>query len=132
LQRKRSVVDANVILRYLLKDDQKLYQAAQEFFGEVFTGKRMALVLQSVVDEVVYVLLKVYQIPKTDVAEVLTEFLAAKGLKVQDESLTLEALRLFSEKNLDFVDGLLCAYGREWEVISFDKGVMKCLEMAEN
>jgi len=128
LQERRSLVDANVILRYLLKDDQRLYRMAGEFFREVFSGKRVAVVLQSVVAEVVYVLIKVYRIPRMEVSEVLSEFLAARGLKIQDKVITLEALRLFAEKNLDFVDCLICAYGREMEVVSFDKGVLKCLE----
>ncbi len=128
MRERRSLVDANVILRYLLKDNQRLYQMAEEFFHEVFSGKRVAIVLQSVVAEVVYVLMKVYRIPRVEVSEVLCEFFAAKGVKIQDRMVTLEALHLFAEKNLDFVDCLICAYGREMEVVSFDKGVLKCLE----
>ncbi len=128
MQGKVTVVDANVLLRYLLKDDEGLYKKAESFFREVFTGRKVAYILQAVVAEVVYVFGKVYKVPKRGVSETLLELLSRRGIRVQDGKVTLKALCLYGEKNLDFVDCLICAYGGNIDVVSFDKGVMRCLE----
>ena len=81
--------------------------------------------MHSVIAEVVYVL-KLYKVNKK-IAEVLTELVKIKGVKVQDREIILNAFKIFENKNLDFVDCLLCAYSRKYQVISFDKEVNKCI-----
>ncbi|WP_369017688.1 PIN domain-containing protein [Thermatribacter velox] len=127
-ERNTVIVDANVILRYLLKDDPKLYKKAEEFFDEVFSGLKKALFLQSVIAEVIYVLRGLYNVKREEIAEVLEEFSKMKGVKIQDKDVVLEALHIFKSKNLDFVDCLLCAYSRKYVIFTLDKGVEKCIE----
>ncbi len=128
MQGKITVVDANVLLRYLLRDHEGLYRRAESFFGEVFAGRKVAYILQAVVAEVIYVFAKVYKVPREEISETLLELFSRRGIRVQDKEVTMEALRLYEKKNLDFVDCLICAYGKSFEVISFDKGVEGCLE----
>jgi len=40
---------------------------------------------------------------------------------------TIEALNIFVEKNIDFVDALLCAYSVKDEIRIFDKKLLKCI-----
>ena len=42
MQSKKSIVaiDANIIIRYLLKDNEEFYSLADKFFEEVFSGKK--------------------------------------------------------------------------------------------
>jgi predicted nucleic-acid-binding protein len=40
LQKNMIIVDANVILRYLLKDNEKFYKEAEALFNEAFSGKK--------------------------------------------------------------------------------------------
>ena len=127
LQKNMIIVDANVILRYLLKDNEKFYKEAEALFNDAFSGKKKILIMHSVIAEVVYVLLKLYKVSRKEITEVLTELVKIKGVKVQDREILLNAFRLFKNKNLDFVDCLLCAYSRKYQVISFDKEVNKCI-----
>ncbi len=83
--------------------------------------------MHSVIAEVVYVLLKLYKVNRKEIAEVLTELVKIKGVKVQDREIILNAFKIFENKNLDFVDCLLCAYSRKYQVMSFDKEVNKCI-----
>ena len=62
------------------------------------------------------------------ISQVLVDLLKAKGIKVIDKDVLVNSLKLFSEKNMDFVDCLLCAYGIRYKVASFDKKVVKCLQ----
>ncbi len=119
------------LLRYLLKDDEGLYRKAEGFFQEVFAGKRIAYIVQAVVAEAVYVFAKVYGVPKGEVAGTLLELLSRKGIRIQGGEVTLEALGLYGARHLDFVDCLLCAYGKKFDIASFDRGVMKQLERVE-
>ena len=52
------VLDANVVLRYLLADHPAHYQQAEAFMSEVKSGQQRVYLPESVLVECVYVLLK--------------------------------------------------------------------------
>jgi predicted nucleic-acid-binding protein len=122
------VIDANIILRYLLKDNDKFYSLADKFFENVFAGKKVAYVLQSVLAEIIYVFTKFYKIDKNHVVKILEELLNHRNIKIQDKEITLKALYLFKINNIDFVDCLLCAYSEKLDILSFDKKLNKCVK----
>jgi predicted nucleic acid-binding protein len=43
------------------------------------------------------------------------------------DGVAIEALMIFVDKNIDFVDALLCAYSKNDEVRTFDKKLLKCI-----
>lgn len=125
------IVDANVILRYLLKDHEEFYKKAEELFDAAMDGKISVRIFQSVIAEVVYVLLGLYKVRRAEIAEALRCFLNIKAIKVNDKQIVINALEIFRITNLDFVDALLCSYGKNFPkvtIVSFDKGVNKCIE----
>ncbi|RLB11033.1 MAG: pilus assembly protein [Deltaproteobacteria bacterium] len=128
LQKDIIIVDANVILRYLLRDNEKFYKEAEALFNDAFLGKKKILIMHSVIAEVVYVLLKLYKVSKKEIAEVLTELMKIKGIKVQDKEILFRAFKIFDNKNLDFVDCILCAYSEKYQIVSFDKKLNKCIK----
>jgi len=110
----------------LLKDNEEFYSLVDKFFEEVFSGKKTAYILQSVLAELIYVFTKFYKINKKQVVETLEELLSSRNIKIQDKDITLRALYIFKTNNIDFVDCLLCAYSKEMEIFSFDKKRNKC------
>ncbi|WP_297453314.1 type II toxin-antitoxin system VapC family toxin [Persephonella sp.] len=128
LKQNTVIIDADVVLRYLLKDDEDLFKQANKIFEEIFAGKKTVYILQSVIAEIVYVLKGVYDVDKKEIAEVLTELLKSKNIKTQDKQTVIDALNLYANKNLDFVDCLICAYGGNYSVLTFDKKLNKCLK----
>ena len=128
LQKNIIIVDANIILRYLLRDNEKFYKEAEALFNDAFSGKKKILIMHSIIAEVVYVLLKLYKVSRKEIAEVLIELMKIKGVKVQDKEILLNTFKIFKNKNLDFIDCLLCAYSRKYQVMSFDKEVNKCIK----
>jgi len=46
----------------------------------------------------------------------------------EPKSVLLEALKIYESKNLDFLDCYLCALKDKYEVKSFDKKLMKCVD----
>ncbi len=122
------IIDANVILRYLLRDSEDLYEKSERLFEDAVAGKVSLYVMHSVIAEVIYVLIKVYEVPRTELVRVLNELLNMRGVKLRDREIVLRSLSIFRSSKLDFVDALLCAYGREFPIISFDKALNKCVK----
>jgi predicted nucleic-acid-binding protein len=129
-QKSRNIlVDTNTILRYLLKDVPDLYEKAEELFKKVRTGEQQIEITEGVLAEAVYVLLKFYRVPKQETVETLSTFLLYKGIEGRSRSEYLEALRLFGQTNLDFVDCLLAARAktRKLDLFTFDKELLKAM-----
>jgi len=122
--------DTNVIVRYLTRDVEPLYARAKSFFDRVIEGSQRAIVLESVIAESVYVLTKVYQVPKRKAAQSLIDVLRYKGIANADRKELIQALTLFSERNIDIVDAILCvkASGPDRSLLSFDGDLNKISE----
>lgn len=117
----RKLIDANVILRYLLGDHQQMSEDARQIIEDG------AFTLPEVLAEVVYVLTGVYKIERSEVGKTLIEFL--DEAEIENQEAICEALYLFSETSLDFVDCILIARHRVLgdEIASFDKKINKML-----
>jgi predicted nucleic acid-binding protein len=117
-----AVVDANVILRYLLGDHAELYEKAAAFMVKVKTGESEAYIPDSVLAECVYALLKVYGVPRREVASKLGGLLTYKGIHRENQAILRAGIELFGERNVDIVDALVFAIAerRRWSVASFD------------
>jgi predicted nucleic-acid-binding protein len=122
--------DTNVVLRYLLHDDAVQYEKAAEFFERVRVGNEKAIIIESVLVECVYILMKFYKVPKREVADTLTKLLQYKGIANGDRKTLADALRLFAEQNLDIVDCILLAKAKQGKgrLFSFDKALNKLYE----
>ncbi len=115
------VVDSNVILRYLLADDEKLFKKAKEVIE-----KESCLVLPEILNEVVLALETLYEVPREDISAVLIEFLNFENVMIAD--VYIQALFLYGHKEISFLEAVLCSYAKEQKVVSFSKRVKKCVK----
>ena len=117
------VLDANYILRYLLGDEEMMFLEAKEVIANA-----QCLLLNEVLAEVVYVLQGVYKTPKNVISQTLSVLVSLESM-VTHESKTvfIEALHIYSDKNIDYVDATLCALKDKYKVKSFDRKLMKCV-----
>ena len=115
------LVDANVILRYLLNDNQEMAQQAKAVIeGGAYTKPE-------IIAEVVYVLKGVYHATRADIRVFIQEMLNSVRC-VESEAVTY-AVDVYADTSLDFVDCLLIAYhvlGKE-DAFTFDKSLAKRL-----
>ncbi len=118
-------VDANIILRYILKDNELQFGKACSIMEET-----EVFIAPEVMAEVVYVLLKVYQVPKKELCEILKMLLMYDNVSTLESEVMRKALVLFSQKSLDFVDCILCAYHQvKGDLIeTFDQRLLKSLK----
>jgi predicted nucleic-acid-binding protein len=123
----RRLPDTNVVVRYLVKDDIELYKQAKTFFDKVKTGEESALILESVVAECVYVLTKIYKVPKEKTADSLKNLLRYRGIINEDRADLIKALTTFAERSMDIVDCILYvkAKGMDTSLFSFDEDLNK-------
>ncbi|OSX55483.1 pilus assembly protein [Anoxybacillus ayderensis] len=119
------IVDANIVLRYLLNDHDDLSAKAA-----MIIENNKVLLPNEVVVEVVYVLEKVYRVKNDEICDTLLELFKYDNIDVDDMEILEEALILFKERRLDFVDTLLYAYNKVkgYEVYTFDKKLNKLLK----
>ena len=118
----KNLPDTNTIIRYLTKDNEILYAKAKDFFDNVKNGSTKAIIIESVIAESIYVLTKIYKVPKNVAASSLIEILRYKGIANHDQQELIYALVLFSERNLNIVDCILCVKAAESDLrlFSFD------------
>ena len=117
----RTLVDANVVLRYMLHDDEMLFPIAEQAIRDG------AYLLPEVLAEVVYVLLGVYSVPREELAARL-QFLVDE-LQTEHPDVLKTALLTFGMTKLDFVDCLLAAYNNKLgdKVVTFDRKLNRLL-----
>ncbi len=117
------VIDANVIIRYLLADHPKHFRQASALMERVKSGEVGAFIPQGVMVECVYVLLKFYGVPRTEISENLATILNYRGVVNDDRAIMVSALQIFGEKNVDIVDAIVHAVSVEhgWASFSFDR-----------
>lgn len=115
------ILDANVILRYLLND---IPDQAEEARKAVMEG---AATTTEVLAEVVYVLAGVYAADRETIAAALEGFL--QEIEMAHKSALVFALRLYGASSLDFVDCVLAGYHRaeNHEIMTFDKKLKRFL-----
>lgn len=124
---KRTVlIDASVILRYLLGDDEELYRRAEEFFNTVASGEVKVFIPTLAVAEVVYTLEKLYGVNRKLIAGALLELMKFRNVLTENKQLLLRTLELYDATDMDFSECLLCAYSKYYELFSFDPKLEKC------
>ena len=105
----RKLVDANVILRYLLRDDEVLFKKAFLLLEKAKVGEERVIIPESVLVECVYVMLKIYKVERQIIAEKLKGLFLYKGVVNPDKKDLIDSLMLFANTNFSIVACILCA-----------------------
>jgi predicted nucleic-acid-binding protein len=127
---KSILPDTNVILRYLLKDNENLYKMISSKIEEIRLGNRHAIILEGVLIECIYVLTKFYNVPRREAARNLRDFLRYNGIRNKDKNELIAALELFTERKIDIVDCILYAkaVANDMDVLTLDKDILSLLK----
>ncbi len=120
---RRAFVDANVILRFLTRDPPEQAAQSAALFDAVDRGEITLVLDENVLAECVWVLQSYYKYSPGEIAETLQDIVAQEGVEADDKPGLLDALRLFSEKNIDLADALTAVHMARLgidEIYSFD------------
>src|SRR5262245_47968001 len=122
-------LDANVIIRYIVNDNQEMFAASEALFERLDSGAERVAVLDVTVAEVVFVLTsrRLYNITPPEVVERLQTILRARGIQMSNKARCMTALDIFaSVGRLNFGDAAVAAAALDEaraEIYSFDRGI---------
>lgn len=116
------IVDTNIILRYLLQDNEKLSKQALEIIEN-----NVVYTTTEVVAEICYVLAKVYDITRADIATELRYLFEDNIIQHNESDFIINAIDIFENTRLDFVDCVMISYHKTfgYKVTSFDKKIQR-------
>ena len=121
------LLDANVLVRFLVQDDPQQGSAATALF-ESAERREIRLHLDSLaVAESVYVLVGRYRRSRTEVVDTLLTVIDNAGVETAEAEIVIDALKRFAAKNVDFADAWLAARAAHvgYGVASFDRDLDK-------
>jgi predicted nucleic-acid-binding protein len=125
-----SLIDANVIIRFLVAEESSLYAKSVEIIKQIEEGTIKVEIMSEVLMEVLFIMTKYYEAPLDDIAEDLKTILRLEGIVNKDKYILIHALDMMAEKKIDYVDALICSKSKlqGYNKLSFDKDVTKKCE----
>ena len=121
------LLDTNIIIRFLTGDNEKFLEQSILYFKDIEKGSLQVEILEGVLMEAFFVLTKFYKLPKSEVIQDLKTILALDGIVNHNKIILHEALNIIDNKNVDFVDALICAKSnlQNYGKLSFDSDIKK-------
>ena len=119
------IVDTNIILRYLLNDNEELNKKATKIIDN-----NNIFIPTEVIVEASYVLKKVYNVEKEKIFEAIQELLKLENIHFRNNDTIKLAFQAYSEKNFDIVDCMLYAYckNENYNVETLDRKLSKLIK----
>jgi len=131
---KKIVIDTNLLVRYLINDDQKKAVAVDNLLDKAINGEVKIIVPSVVIAELVWVLESYYQMKADAILELVEAIVNTSGLDVTDKSTVVSALRLYKNRNIDFIDAWIIEFAKERgikTIYTFDKKHFRDIEGIE-
>jgi predicted nucleic-acid-binding protein len=131
---KKVVIDTNLLVRYLINDDQKKAAAVDNLLDKAIKGELRIVVPSVVIAELVWVLESFYQLEADAILELVEAIVNTSGLDVTDKSTVISALRLYRNRNIDFIDAWIIEFAKERgikTIYTFDKKHFRNIEGIE-
>ena len=103
-------VDTNVLLRYLLRDDEAQAEKARR----LFESKECILITDVVLTESLWTLSgRKYKATKNDLITVVVQLLQEPNVRFEDDAVIWRSLEAYRRTNADFADALIVHKARE-------------------
>ena len=121
---KRRFIDTNIFLRFLTADIPEQAQRCAALIQRIRDGVETVEVSSLAAAEIVWTLERFYKLSKEQVASKVSSLLKLKGLRIANKAIFLEALSLFTEKNISFTDAYIAAQmkrANQNEIYSYDR-----------
>lgn len=134
MKANKAFIDTSVIIRLLVRDDGEKAAKTLNFIKNAKNDGIILHVLPVAIIETVYVLEKVYKIPKITVKELVEAILNTQEFNIEYEQVFRDAVSLYSGKNIKFGDALMSRWAFEKEisiVYTYDNKDFKRIEGIE-
>ncbi|NOQ46260.1 MAG: PIN domain-containing protein [Desulfobulbaceae bacterium] len=117
-------VDTNILIRFLIGDDEQQTKKVYTLFKKAESEKNILFIPLLVVLELIWVLESVYEIPRTEILDSISELLLLPILKFEHQS-ALQQFTLSAQGNRYDLSDLLIAHSAKIQrcenILTFDK-----------
>lgn len=118
------VIDANIILRFLVNDLPEQAERCAELLKRLETGMEQVLLPDLVLADIVWTLEKFYKLSKREIRDIMASILALKGLQFSSKAVAREAFQFYVEKNIDWTDAFVSSQmmsKKRKQIYSYDR-----------
>ena len=105
-------IDTNVLVRFLVRDDQRQFEKAQRLIKREASRGETVLVSQLVLLEAEWVLRSRYAVGKGEILRAFSGLLDSVEFTIEDEPSVEQALYLWKDSSAEFADCLIGARHR--------------------
>lgn len=127
-------VDTNVLVRFLVQDDQMQANISNQLLKDAELCKQPLFVSNVVVLELMWVLKSVYEVPRNEILASLHEMLSMAALQFQDQAIVRDFVLSAEKSSCDLADLFIAqiAAGNGCETtLTFDKKAAKAPNITE-
>lgn len=124
------LLDANALLRFLRNDIPKQAQQVAALFSQAKQSAVVVTIPLAVILETVFVLSKVYDERKEEVGSKLFATVSNPVLDIESREIVQQALLMWKNESVSFVDCLVLAKARDEEKVlfTFDKKLQRLVQ----
>lgn len=124
---KTVLIDANVIIRFLLNDHPKLSPLAKSLFSKAQEGSLKIYLDEVILAEVVWTLSSFYKVKRADLVDRLQKLASQDWVVNPKKNLMLEALNSYLSSGLDYIDCWVLVKAKNLGITleTFDKKLKK-------
>ena len=105
-------IDTNVLVRYLVRDDEAQFEKASRLIKREIAADAEVLVSLPVLLETEWVLRSRYHFKKAEILAAISGLLDATEIQFEDEAAIEESLKCWADGVADFADCLIGAHNR--------------------
>jgi len=131
---KRAVIDTNLLVRYLTGDDPSKANEVKRLLLTAAAGKIKLLLPSVVIAELVWVLQSFYKLERDEIVPLLNAILHTRGVEVSDKAVVSDAIAIYGDDAIDFIDAWIVAFAKAAEVraiYTFDRKHFKGIDGIE-
>ena len=100
-------VDTNVLVRFLIQDDEIQTQIVTQILSEAEETKQPLFVSQTVVLELIWVLKSAYEVTRQDILTSINELLSMSALEFQGQQVVRDFVTASNDNTYDLSDLLI-------------------------
>lgn len=123
------LLDTNIILRHLLKDNEQQFKRTSKIFKEIANQEIIAYINILIIHEAIYILRYVYKIDRRLIANKLNLLIKLNNLKLLDiqKNQIFKVLEIYGNTKIDFPDIIYTEITKSLEIsiATFDKDFKK-------
>ena len=132
--RKSAVIDTNLLVRYLTEDDPSKANDVKSLLLKAAQGEIRLVIPSVVIAELVWVLQSFYKLDRSEIVPLLIAILQTRGCEVSDKALVSNAVAIYGNTTIDFIDAWIVSFAKSAEVraiYTFDRKHFKGIDGIE-